>query len=212
MQNTSGNATGAGYWQKEVTALMDAMDEPFFNRQDGMPNVMRESACESPAPFTRAPTCNIDQRSFKAYLSRFMAYTWQLCPWTRDWIMVRLRASAQAAAKSCTGDPGGDTCGLSWIMGHFDGSSYGVVIGGVGEHLAAMELFQSLLIPGAPLPRTHVTGTSKGNPSAGGSSGLTADDLRQTGPTTAGDKAGAGILTALFLGGLCVLTWWLITD
>ncbi|KAF8247359.1 mannan endo-1,6-alpha-mannosidase [Wilcoxina mikolae CBS 423.85] len=211
-ETSNKNTSGAAFWQKETTALLQATDEPFFNRADGHPNVMRESACEARAPkFDTTPTCNIDQRSFKAYLSRFMAYTYQLCPFTRDYIMARLRPSAVAAAQCCNGQPDGDTCGLSWIMGKYDGSTYGIARGGVGEHMATMELFQSLLIADVVTPKTYLTGTSKGDPSAGtGGGGLSADALRQTKPTTTGDKAGAAILTALFSGAVFTLTWWLV--
>ena len=175
---------------------------------------MRESSCESlPPDFTSTIWCNTDQRSFKAYLSRFMGYAYQLAPFTRDWVTPRLKASAAGAALACTGGEDGDTCGLSWLKGSYDGAAYGVAIGGVGEHMAAMEVFQNLIVGDSPLPLNNKTGTSKGDPSAGsGSYGLSAEDLQQTSPTTAGDKAGAGILTALCLGLLLALTAWLIKE
>ena len=141
-----------------------------------------------------------------------MGYTFQLAPFTRDFIMLRLRASAVAAAKSCTGQPDGDTCGLSWMMGKFDGSKYGIAIGGVGEHLAVMELFQNLLVNASvEPPRTHNTGTSQGNPAAGGSgSGLNGQSLRQRRPPTTWDRIGAGISTAAMSMVTLVLAWWLI--
>lgn len=208
------NNDKAAVWETETGKLLNATDEPFFNRNDGTPNIMRESACESPPPYTRTPTCNTDQRSFKAYLSRFFAQTYQYCPFTRDFIMTRLRASAVAAAKSCDGaDNGGNTCGLSWIMQKYDGSPYGIAKGGVGEHMAAMEVFQSLLIPSVAIPNTEKTGTSKGDATKGsGTSSLSEDDLKQTGPTTTGDRAGAGILTTITLGALLGLTYWLIRE
>lgn len=207
-----GNTEKAAFWQNETMNLLKATDQPFFNRQDGRPNVMRESGCESRAPkFDSAPTCNIDQISFKAFLCRFMGYTFQLAPFTRDFIMQRLRASAVAAAKSCSGQPGGDTCGLSWLMGKFDGSKYGIAIGGVGEHLAVMELFQNLLVGSVDTPRTHTTGTSRGDPAAGSSgSRLNKESLRQASPTTTRDRISAGILTAAFAVGPFVFAWWLI--
>ncbi|KAI5817295.1 glycoside hydrolase [Pyronema omphalodes] len=208
---TLGNQPSMDFWQNETMNILRGIDIPFFNMNDGYPNIMRESGCESSPRdnFARPPTCNIDQRSFKAYLSRFMGYTHQLCPFTRDYIMARLRPSAIAAAKACTGPPGGDTCGLSWLMGKYDGSPYGVVIGGVGEHMATMELFQNLLIGDAAPLKTMKTGTSKGDPSAGTGSG-TVGDLRQTGPTTVGDRAGAGILTVITAVGIVSLSVWLI--
>ena len=43
--------------------------------------------------------CNPDQRSFKAYLSAWMARTTQLAPFTYNKIMPYLRSSAVAAGK-----------------------------------------------------------------------------------------------------------------
>ncbi|KAF8539949.1 glycoside hydrolase [Trichophaea hybrida] len=211
---TTGDTAKAANWEQEVDKLLKATDEPFFNRGAGLTNIMCESACESSPPYTNAPTCNTDQRSFKAYLARFMALTYQLVPSTQDWIMARLSASATAAAKSCTGGDDGQTCGLSWIMQKYDGSPFGIAKGGVGEHMAALEVFQSLLVPGAKAPVTQKNGgTSVGDASAGsGTSGLSAEDLMQTSPTTQGDRAGAGILTTICLGGLVGLTYWLIRE
>lgn len=201
------------YWKNETMNILMATDEPFFNRNDGTPNIMRESACEAPPPYTRTPTCNTDQRSFKAYLSRFFAMSYQLAPFTRDYIMPRLQASAAAAALSCTGGVDGETCGLSWIMQKYDGSPYGIAKGGVGEHMAAMEVFGALLVPDLKLPNTLATGTSKGNVNAGtGNDAFGSSYAIQTGPTTTGDRAGAGILTTICLGALLGLTYWLIRE
>jgi mannan endo-1,6-alpha-mannosidase len=175
---------------------------------------MYESACET-AGQGGAPTCNTDQRSFKAYLSRFMAHGYQLVPDsdTRDFIMQRLKASAVAAGKACNGGDDGNTCGLAWRKLTYDGSPYGIAKGGVGEHMAAMELFQSLLIEDSPELKTVATGTSQGDPSAGTGNGLlTEEDLMQTKPSTKGDRAGAGLLTTVVLGVLLGLTYWLIKE
>lgn len=193
--------------------LLQGTDEIFFNaNKDYPPNVMQESACEYPANAPDVPTCNTDQRSFKAYLSRFMGLTYQLCDFSRDFIMTRLRTSAEAAAKSCDGPPGGDTCGLKWGKGTYDGAPYGIAKGGVGEHMAVMEVIQNLLAPYTKVPHTEKTGSSVGDPTAGTSGGLTEEDLRQTDPSTGGDRAGAGILTTITLGALLGLTYWLIRE
>jgi len=134
-------------------------------------NVMRESACEALPPFRRTPTCNTDQRSFKALMSRFLGATYQLAPFTRGYISLRLRASASGAASSCDGQPGGDTCGLSWLAGKYGDSPYGIAVGGVGEHLAAMEVFQNLLVGDAPLPKTMKTGGGGGGGNLTGGAG-----------------------------------------
>lgn len=193
------------------------MDGIFFNvfREGDMiypTDVMTESACEARS-LTTEPTCNTDQRSFKAYLSRFMGFTYQLCDFSRDYILPKLQASAKAAAKSCNGSPGGDTCGLAWGRETYDGSPYGIAKGGVGEHMSVMEVIQNLLVPGAKAPFTEGNGgTSKGDPNAGSATGLSEEALRQTDPSTTSDRAGAGILTTITLGSLMGLTYWLIRE
>jgi mannan endo-1,6-alpha-mannosidase len=169
---------------------------------------MYERACEP------ANTCQVDQRSFKAYLSRWMAATTQMAPFTYDIIMPRLRASALAAAKTCTGGPNGASCGLKWTEQKWDGGR------GVGEQMSALEVMQSNLVHEVNAPVTDSNGgTSIGNPAAGGSktggnSNIPpgkAEDMR-TRDMTAADKAGAGILTALFLAGVVGCTSWMIYE
>jgi len=204
------NTAKMTFWETETHKLLNGTDEPFFNADPKYAQlVMQESACEF------GPTCNTDQRSFKAYLSRFMGQTMVLVNSTQSFIMPRLKASAVAVGKVCTGPPDGETCGLQWRQEKFDGSPYGIAIGGGGEHMAAMELFQSLLVPlnvEKSTPLTKVRGTSPGDPSAGSNEGSSDEDLKQAEPTTTGDRAGAGILTTICLGSLLGLTYWLIRE
>lgn len=150
-------------------------------------NTMSEVACET------QDTCNVDQRSFKAYLSRWIAATVQIAPFTHDMLMPKLRASAQAAALQCSGP--NNACGLRWTKGaNYDGST------GVGEQMAAMEVFQTNLVDSA---KKRVTedhgGISKGDPDAG----TEKDDDAYIGvlddPITTADRAGAWILTILVI-------------
>lgn len=70
--------------------MLDAAIKIFF-----YPNqTMYEVACEP------SHNCNIDQQTFKAYLSRWLAASVKVAPWTRESIMPLLAASAQAAAQS----------------------------------------------------------------------------------------------------------------
>jgi mannan endo-1,6-alpha-mannosidase len=157
---------------------------------------MYEVACEPPG------TCEVDQRSFKAYLARWMAATTQLAPFTRDYIMPKLRASAQGAARACTGGLNSEECGLKWTTGSFDNAL------GVGEQMAALEIFQSNLIDTVAEPYTNRTGgTSRGDPNAGLDEPAEPDWLHIR-PITAGDKAGAGILTAVILILVCSGSYW----
>jgi mannan endo-1,6-alpha-mannosidase len=159
---------------------------------------MYEVACEPNGK------CNVDQRSFKAYLARWMAATTKMAPYTYDIIMPKLQASAMAAAAVCTGGDDGNQCGLRWTESAFDGSV------GVGEQMSALEVIQSNLITKVPGPVTNKTGgTSKGNPSAG-TGGDNTPDLLHTGAITTGDKAGAGFLTVLILVGMVGGAWWMV--
>lgn len=141
--------------------------------------------------------CNVDQRSFKAYLSRWMAATAELAPFTHEAIVARLSTSAQSAIKTCTAGTTGTQCGLKWTTGANDGSL------GVGEQMAALEVVQSNLVDKALGWASAVegTGTSAGNVNAGSSSKTTSDGLVIGEPTTA-DRASAGILTALLILGV----------
>ena len=115
---------------------------------------MYEVACEPRG------NCDTDQRSFKAYLSRWMAASTNVAPWTSKQILPLLQSSALAAASSCTGGDDGNTCGMKWTTGTFDGSE------GVGEQMSALEIIQSNLI------------TSVSGPVALGSGGISHGDPR----------------------------------
>jgi len=109
-----------------------------------------------------------------------------------------------AAATSCTGGTDGNSCGLRWTTGAFDGSL------GVGEQMSALEVIQSNLITIVPGPVTEVAGgTSKGNPNAGTSSNIGPGDLDKDVVTTA-DKAGAAILTVLVIFFVVGGAWWMV--
>ncbi|KAI9675301.1 MAG: hydrolase 76 protein [Caeruleum heppii] len=186
---------GDPVWEQRTKSILEATSV-FFSPE--VPNVMYEVACE---PFGK---CNVDQRSFKAYLSRWMAATAQVAPFTYDFIMPKLRASADAAAKQCIGGDDGNTCGIKWTTnGVWDGSF------GVGEQMTALSVIGANLITKVPAPVTEKEGTSKGDPT-GGSSGDKLPEGFATGKVTSGDRAGAGFLTTLILLGVIGGAWWLV--
>ena len=158
-------------------------------------NIMFEVACEP------NNNCNTDQLSFKAYLSRWMAASIKVAPFVGDLVREFLTTSAQAAAKSCSGGADGATCGTKWTLGAWDNSF------GVGQQMSALEVVQGLLIDSVPGPVSNTTGgISKGDPTAG-----TGGDRSPGAPTsqiTTGDRAGAGILTAVILVGLLGGAWY----
>ncbi|KAL8833515.1 MAG: hypothetical protein Q9170_004232 [Blastenia crenularia] len=189
---------GAPKWRTHVEGLLNG-SQLYFPQQFGG-NIMQEVACEPQA------SCNNDQPSFKAYLSRWMAATTQIAPFTAKFIMPKLQASAQGAAKQCSGAPnGGTTCGRQWNSTVWDGKL------GPGEQMSALSIIQANLISKVAPPVTmDKGGTSISKPDAGtGPTNPTPGDPILTRKVTMGDKAGAGILTALVLGGLLGSTWWI---
>jgi mannan endo-1,6-alpha-mannosidase len=142
--------------------------------------------------------CNIDQRSFKAYLARWLASTAEIAPFTHDLIMPKVATSAEAAVQTCTAGASGTQCGLRWVLGANDGAFLGV-----GEQMAALEIVIANLADKAPGWASAVkgTGTSQGDVNAGSDSTTSTDGLVLT-PTTGADRAGAAILTALMIVGV----------
>ncbi|KAF8417860.1 glycosyl hydrolase family 76-domain-containing protein [Tirmania nivea] len=189
-------------WRQRTEGLMKALDVFFIW---GAKDVMYEVACE------RDNKCNRDQRSFRAYLARFMALTVQMAPFTQDYIMPKLRTTAIAAAKQCDGGDNGRTCGMRWTVPTCDGS---FEVGILGQTLSALEVVQSTLILSAPAPVTAKSGgTSKGDLNAG-MTGLNYTGLRDLSkdPITTGEKVGAAFLTLLVGGVLGGFAWFMVTD
>ncbi|KAK2804922.1 hypothetical protein FQN50_006432 [Emmonsiellopsis sp. PD_5] len=182
------NLTESDVWKQRVLGMLKGI-EIFFQK-----DVMTEVACENNGK------CNVDQRSFKAYLSRWLAATVALAPFTHDIIMPKLRASATAAALQCSGP--GNACGLRWTKGAaYDGET------GVGEQMSALEVIQANLVDTVPGPVNNKTGTSKGDPSAGSGPGSSAPVFSDI---TMGDKVGAGFMTSIILMLVLGGVWWMI--
>ncbi|KAI1080604.1 glycoside hydrolase family 76 protein [Whalleya microplaca] len=182
---------GKDIWKTRLEGLVKSATGIFF--QDG---IMWEPSCEK----TEAK-CNVDQQSFKGHLARWMALTAKLAPFTYDTIMPLLKTTGTAAAKVCTGSssdfkgPAGTACGYSWI----DGSTFDNTVG-VGEQMNSLQAVMANLVDTAPAPYTSENGgSSVGNPNAGASDSGKIEKPREI---TTADRAGAGILTAMVLGGL----------
>ncbi|KAK4955475.1 hypothetical protein LTR66_013422 [Elasticomyces elasticus] len=192
---TMWNITNSPVWYDRTWAIFNATSV-FFSPT--VANVMYEVACEPNG------NCDIDQRSFKAYLARWMAASTKVAPFLTNAVMIKINASAAAAALQCSGGNDGTTCGLQWTkLGVWDGNT------GVGEQMSAMEVIQSTLIQSVAGPVTNNTGgTSKGNYAAG--TGGDTNPGAPTGVITTGDKAGAGILTAVILVGILGGAWWMV--
>ncbi|KAK5089566.1 mannan endo-1 [Exophiala xenobiotica] len=173
---------GSEIWRERLMGVIGNLN--IFLKE----NVMFEAACED------VGTCNVDQRSFKAYFARWMAATIVRAPFTREYLKPILEASAQAAVATCTGGDDGNQCGLKWPQRTFDGST------GVGEQMAVLEVVQSNLVDYVAAPATAETGISEGDPTAGTHSPVGPDDLHRH-PMSNMDRAGAAIMTVM----ICIM-------
>jgi len=162
-------------------------------------DIAYEIACEQKL------TCTPDMFSFKSYLTRWLAATTKMAPYTAPQIMPLLSTSAKAAALQCCGGDTGRWCGLSWSKGAvWDGTQ------GVGQQMAAMSAIFTNLVPSIAPPVTNMTGgTSVGNNAAGSQS--VANPAAIT-PATMGDKVGAGFFTTFMLLGATGIFGWMSID
>ncbi|KAK3072355.1 i-AAA protease yme1 [Teratosphaeriaceae sp. CCFEE 6253] len=125
---------GSQIWENRTTGLLEACANNFFTPFSNATDIMFEPACEPMG------TCNIDQYSFKAYLSRWMAQAAMVAPYIAGPVKMLLSRSAEAAAQACSGGQSGTVCGQKWYAGGYDGSY------GVGQELSALEAVQALLL------------------------------------------------------------------
>ena len=123
---TEGNAT----WKGRVDMILDSTIKLFFPATYGG-EIMVEYLCEEQL------ICNQDQKSFKAYLARWMAVTAMLYPQTYDIIHPKLVKSAAGAAGQCDGGSDGNQCGQQWYTTTYTGKT------GVGEQVRRPPLFDS---------------------------------------------------------------------
>ncbi|KAH8746376.1 cell wall glycosyl hydrolase [Diaporthe sp. PMI_573] len=191
---------GSEVWANRVNGLTKRTSAYFFQN-----NIIEEPPCEP------HDSCKTDNYSFKGYALKWMAKTVQLMPSTYDTIKPLLLASGKAAASSCTGTAQGSAggvldgiaCGFKWTGSTNDGTS------GVGQQMSALQAVLFTLDGPAPLSAT-TGGTSSGDSSGG--SDKTDKSIDPTKPITMGDRAGAGILTAMALAGLLGGCGWMVMD
>lgn len=176
-------------WRNRIEGLLGRTLEVFFPA-----GIAFEPSCEP-------GNCNADMRSFKGFLHRWMASTAILAPFTYDTIMPVLRTSVTAAVTQCTGGDNGRFCGFHWTTGAFDGKT------GAGQQMNVLGGLMSLLDAKAPL--TNKTGgTSVGDANAGSDRTV----ITELAEITGGDKAGAGVLTAIVIAGCLGAFAWMSLD
>ncbi|CAI6097604.1 unnamed protein product [Clonostachys chloroleuca] len=184
------NYTEDQKWKDRVNKLTDHGIATFFPD-----NVAYEPTCEDYL------SCTTDMKSFKGYLHRWYATATKVAPFITDKVLPVLRLSTEAAITTCTGGALGRQCGFDWKNRTFDNNI------GAGQQMNVLGALSSLLINNTAGPVSADTGgTSQGNPNAGSKS----DDFRPTPkPVTAGDRAGAAILTILVVGAATALFIWI---
>jgi mannan endo-1,6-alpha-mannosidase len=171
-----------------LKGLVTRVFTEFFPTND----IIVEEACEP------IGNCDTNGFTFKGYTVRWLGITAQLVPELADQIWPYLEKSGVAAAGQCSGGSDGNTCGMKWTQTEWDGSY------GVGQQMSALSAVgvNMLRIGNLKAPYTRDTGgESIGDPNAGTDPSGSTDDQSPvlTNPITTGDKAGAGILTALVL-------------
>ncbi|KAI1840672.1 hypothetical protein JX266_013134 [Neoarthrinium moseri] len=180
---------GEQIWADRINGLLTRTLAVFF--PDG---VAFEPSCEP-------GNCNADMRSFKGFLHRWMGSTAQLAPFTYDTIMPVIKKSVAAGVAQCTGGDNGRFCGFHWTTGVFDGRT------GAGQQMNVLGGLTALLAANPPLTNT-TGGTSLGDPNAGSDR----TTITQLAEITGGDKAGAGILTAIMIAGAVGAFSWMSID
>ncbi|KAK4076886.1 CAZyme family GH76 [Purpureocillium lilacinum] len=192
---------GEEKWKTRVDKLIESTFKIFFPK-----DIAYEAPCEG-----RKGACSPDMLSFKGYVHRWLSVVTQLAPYTRDKILPTLRKSAEAAVKQCTGGESGRACGFYWSGGSYVDPAVDKTTG-AGEAMNVLAAVSALLIEEAKPPVTNSTGgISNGNPNAGG--GGADNGEKPLKPITAADRAGAGILTFLLIGGsLGTFVWMSMFD
>lgn len=143
---------GSDLWTERTRGFLDAASSQYFYTLSNATNIMVEAACEP------ANSCDVDQFSFKGYLSRFMWASTLMAPFTKSQITTYLQSSSAAAARACSGGAKGDTCGQHWYWETaYDGSF------GVGQQMSALETVQGLLVADSipPLTEEDIAPSSK---------------------------------------------------
>ncbi|KAJ5577471.1 uncharacterized protein N7459_006435 [Penicillium hispanicum] len=186
---------GSSTWLAAVNGLLNKTFEHFTPTSDGG-SILKEVTCEP------TEVCNDNEILFKGLVSSWLAFTALLVPSTFDTILPKLQGSAEAAAKSCTGHDN-NTCGVRWYQSDYDGWI------GMEEEISATNVFVANLINfNHSSPVTSTTGgNSTSDPSAG--TGDSTGETKTSTITTA-DRAGAGIVTVVFVLGWLAMTAWLV--
>ncbi|KAJ5718716.1 hypothetical protein N7488_004362 [Penicillium malachiteum] len=185
---------GSSTWLTAVDGLLNRTLEGFIH--DGT-YILEEKLCEL------SEACNDNEILFKGLVSNWLSLTALLVPSTYDTILPYLQGSAKAAALSCTGH-NNNTCGVRWYQSDYDGWI------GMEEEISATNIFVANMIAfNQSAPVTATTGGNSTSVPDAGENDTSADSTSLSAITT-GDRAGAGILTVVFVAGWVGLMSWTV--
>ncbi|KAK8044098.1 family 76 glycoside hydrolase, partial [Apiospora rasikravindrae] len=181
-------------WKDRLDLLVDRSLAVFF------PNgVAYEYACEG------VGSCNVDMRSFKGYLHRWVSQATVLAPHLRDRVMAVFETSTRAGVAACDRGDNGQLCGFEWTRRNGEGAQSPKQTSAVHQ-MNVLGALTGLMMKEAKAPVTNATGgRSKGD--AGGGNSL--PNLRPMATITTADRVGAGILTSVILGGFIGSCVWM---
>ncbi|PWY86938.1 mannan endo-1,6-alpha-mannosidase [Aspergillus heteromorphus CBS 117.55] len=192
---------GADKWKKGLDGLLGSAFQKFFPQEFGG-NVMSEISCEPNM------MCDRNQDCFKGFLASWLTFATTIAPYTAGEIIPKIQQSALAASKQCSGGSSGTGCGRRWHQAQWDGET------SLETDMSALSVFSSNMIThvnqgqGYHGPLTSNTGgTSKSDPNAGTAPKSSPNTLS---PITTGDRAGASIITIMFVGGWIAAITWLV--
>ncbi|EED20914.1 glycosyl hydrolase, putative [Talaromyces stipitatus ATCC 10500] len=188
---------GSAEWLSAVNGLLGSTLSKFAGSDYG--NVLTED-CET------TELCNRNEILFKGLTAGWMAFVALIVPSTYNTIMSSLQTSGVAAAASCVGY-NNNTCGVKWYTKSWDNQN------GLEEQMSALNIFWANLIMtnNASLyaPVTSRTGgNSSSNPTAGSTDPVST--TKKLAAISTADKAGAGILTALFAAVIIAVVYWTV--
>ena len=149
---------------------------------------MSETSCEPNM------MCDRNQDCFKSFLASWLTTLTEIAPYTADQVLPKILGSAEAAAKQCSGGDSGSACGRRWYQSTWDGTT------SMESDMSALSIFSSSMVIHRKTkgPLTSETGgSSESDPNAGSGSD---HDPTKLAPITTADRAGAGIVTVIFVG------------
>ncbi|KAJ5811873.1 endo mannanase GH76 family [Penicillium riverlandense] len=126
------NVTGKQTWKTNLDGLLQTTFDTFFPKAYGG-NIMSETACEL------EDTCNSSEDIYKGLLASDLLFVSIVAPYIADNITSRLRGSAVAAAKSCTGGNNNTLCGQRWYDSKWNGTAT------MGDQMSAVNIFTAAL-------------------------------------------------------------------